>query len=430
MGGKRFVVARGAARLLAAATRLAGVGEGTTLSGRVALAMDPTILERAGERIASILITGTNGKSTTTAIARGLARGAVVSNEGANLPFGVAGAIARGPLGAGVGVFEVDEAWVPRVARALRPRVLVWLNLSRDQLDRALEVRRLAERIAETAASCDVVVANAADPIVVLGALAFRRQVWVRPAGTWVEDAHACPRCASPLEFRASGWSCGGCGLAAPEASWWIDDQGRAHGPEGVFALEGAPPGSFNRFNALCAAIAVAELERTPVGGVLSRLGRGRAAPEGRFATWRVVGLPGIPRVTTLLAKNPAGVDALIELVEAGPNLLVAQLNAEVADGRDPSWIWDAPFERLSPRRIVVAGRRAADLALRLEVAGHEVVLRPDLEDALRTAAAEGPEFTYLGNYTAFWEAIRLLRRLGSIRDATPRVAAVREPGV
>lgn len=399
-------------------SRLSGLGAGGAISGRLALAIDPTILERAGRELRSIVVTGTNGKSTTTALAVAMASGAVVTNRGANMSFGVAGALARARRGATTGVFEVDEAFVPSVSDALRPSVLVWLNLTRDQLDRALEVRRLSERIAEAANSVELVVANSIDPIVVLGALRFRRQIWIRPTSTWVDDAHACPRCGGHLSFEPSRWRCEGCGLASPAPDWWIGDDGNAHGPEGVLDLSEAPPGSFNRFNALAAAIGIAALERRPVREVLERLDRRRLDVEGRFEYWRVLDLPGMPRVMTLLAKNPAGFDALVELLAGWDGDVVAQLNAEVADGRDTSWIWDAPWERLAPRRVIVLGRRVEDLALRVEVAGHEPRRVSSLREALLAADGSKP-IAFVGNYTAFWEASASLRSLGALRDTT-----------
>ncbi len=411
-------LASAVAQGVALGARLSGRGAGTALSGRAALAIEPHILEQAGRRLTTLLVTGTNGKSTTTALAAALASEPTVSNRGANLPFGIAGALARGDPHARLGVFEVDEAYVPAVAAALKPAVLVWLNLSRDQLDRALEVRRLAQRIAESAPHVDVVVANAADPVVVAGALHFRRQLWVRPRETWTRDASACPRCGEAIDVEGGSWRCGACGLAEPPASWWIGDDGEAHGPEGRVSLRGAPPGSFNAFNALCAGVAVATVEGRSVSSVLARLEGARLDLEGRFSTWRLTRLRGAPRVSTVLAKNPAGVDALVELLEAWRGGMVAVLNDRVADGRDPSWIWDAPWERLQPRSIVVGGTRAADLALRLEVAGHEPVDARSIGEAVELASAHGPVIV-VANYTAFWDVQRSLARLGAVIDRT-----------
>jgi len=418
----RRALAGAAAGLVASASRSLGRGQGTALSGRVALAIDHDLLTTSSSVLASLVVTGTNGKSTTTALAAAMAGRDVVTNRGANLPFGVAGALARAARGARWGVFEVDEAWVPTVVSSLRPRVLVWLNLSRDQLDRSLEVRRLAERLEEAARAVDVVVANADDPLVVAGAQRARRVVWVRPWRGWREDAHACPRCGQAIHFERERWWCVGCGLASPEAPWRIGEDGEAYGPEGRVDLKAAPPGSFNRFNALCAAIGVAELQGLDVAAVLGRLRGGAGSLDGRFATWRVPGLPGAPSVVTLLAKNPAGFDALVELLERTTWPLVAQLNARIADGTDTSWIWDAPWERLSSRDVIATGERATDLAVRLEVAGHRPHLVPDAQQAILHATnLGGGRGVFLGNYTAFWDTVAWLRRLGAVRDRSAR---------
>lgn len=119
-------------------SRRLGLGAGSTVGGRAILAVDPVALRRLGRGRRSALVSGTNGKTTTTSLlAAALATvGPVVTNlQGANLPFGIAAALAEGASTSDA-VLEVDEAWLARVAAALDPEVVVLLNLSRDQLDR------------------------------------------------------------------------------------------------------------------------------------------------------------------------------------------------------------------------------------------------------------------------------------------------------
>ena len=113
-------------------------------------------------------------------------------------------------------------------------------------------------------------------------------------------------------------------------------------------------------------------------------------------------------RVRLLLAKNPAGWQETLQLLEPERQLVLA-LNARTEDGTDPSWIWDVPFEQLGGRAVVCAGERAADIAVRCEYAGLAVTVEPDLADAVRRCEP-GP-VDLIGNYSAFREARRLGRR-------------------
>jgi UDP-N-acetylmuramyl tripeptide synthase len=108
----------------------------------------------------------------------------------------------------------------------------------------------------------------------------------------------------------------------------------------------------------------------------------------------------------------------MLALVAWREEAVVLGLNAEIADGRDTSWIWDVDFERVAPVSVVVTGRRYLDLARRLEVAGVEVACASDQAGALEMATARSSRVTYLGNYTAFREMVALLPRAGALETA------------
>src|SRR5450755_4681982 len=218
-GGTRFAVARGLGSAAAALSRLTGSGGGTTIGGRVMLAVDPFALRRAAAGRRLILVSGTNGKSTTrtllTAALR--TRGAVVSNEGgANMPAGLTAALAADP-NAGVGVLEVDEPYLPAVITATRPAAVVLLNISRDQLDRYAEVRRLAGgwREALGRPSAPHVIANADDPLIAWAAGTARSVTWVSVGLRWRADATVCPACGGLIHFGLADWRCD-CGWRRP----------------------------------------------------------------------------------------------------------------------------------------------------------------------------------------------------------------------
>lgn len=412
----RQLAARGVATLARGATRLVPGAKGETLPGRLALRVDPSLIAERGRGLRSLLVTGTNGKTTTTAIARLLAGEPSVANHGSNLPWGIASSLLAHRRPARLGIFEVDEAFVPEVAAALRPRVLVVLNLSRDQLDRALEVRRLAARIGEAAESVPTIVANASDPLVVALAEGFDEVRFVRGEREWLGDAAACPRCQGALA-TGTRWRCARCGLAEPEEATEVASDGTVRrGGEVVGRLDLGLPGAFNLLNGLAAAVGVEVLTGRPLGDVLAGA-RPLRGVEGRYGAWLVATPEGRVELRTLLAKNPAGWDRMLALVAWRDEAVVLGLNAEIADGRDTSWIWDVDFERVAPAGVVVTGRRYLDLARRLEVAGIEVACAGDQADALEMAAARSPRVTYLGNYTAFREMVALLPRAGAIES-------------
>jgi CobQ-like glutamine amidotransferase family enzyme/UDP-N-acetylmuramyl tripeptide synthase len=385
-------------------------GSGSVVGGRVGLAMEPDLLRRMGRGRTAALVTGTNGKTTTTrllAAALG-GTGRVATNAvGSNLPAGLAAALAAAP--GRPAVLEVDEGYLGPVTEMLAPQVVVLLNLSRDQLDRVSEVRMVASRFRHALDRFDgTVVANADDPLVVWAAGTAPHVRWVGAGQLWRSDAVGCPACDGPVLFDPSGtgWA-SGCGLRRPAPALWLEGT-EVVGADGwrrplVLSL----PGRFNRANAVMA-LAAAELVGVEPAAALSAM-EGVGDVEGRFA---VASCGGV-QARLMLAKNPAGWTELLELLDGGDEAVVVGINARVADGRDPSWLWDVAFERLARRRVVATGERARDLAVRLRYAGVAHVVVPDQLDAL--GASGDPRVQYVGNYTAFQDLRRRLARLPAI---------------
>ena len=398
-----------ALRALDATARLSRAlraGGGSMIGGRVALAIDPGLLEtlRAGRTVA--LVSGTNGKTTTTRLLAEALReiGPVATSAaGANMPAGLATALAEAPA-APLAALEVDEGYLGRVAELLAPRVVVLLNLSRDQLDRVSEVRMVAARWRGALAGTDAtVVANADDPLVVWAASAARSTRFVAVGGVWHEDAYHCPVCDQRIEFAGeAGWSCP-CGFARPPLDARLDAEQLRLADGEVHRLELALPGRFNQANAALAALAARELG-VELGAALRAIGRVDAV-AGRFALAAHAGAA----IRLLLAKNPAGWAELLELLHSGNAPVVVAINARDADGHDPSWLWDLPFERLAGRLVLASGERCLDLAVRLRHAGVAHVIEPDARAALARAGAAHVDF--VGNYTAFQD---LRARLGA----------------
>ena len=378
------------------------------ISGRLIQAIAPDALTQRLEGRPIAVVSGTNGKSTTTALLAAAARtgGPVATNDkGANMPAGIVTALGHTSHGS-TAVLEVDEGYVPSLLSAAEVDVLVLLNLSRDQLDRVAEVRNTAERWRQAIAvsPATVVVANADDPAVVFSARESRHVVWVAAGSNWRVDATSCPNCGARIRFADDDWHCTQCDLARPEVQWSISAAG------GLVVAGGDPldvrvdlglPGRHNQTNAVMALAAAGALG-IPIRVALDAMSSIRAI-EGRYDY--VWGAGSTARL--YLSKNPAGWIEIIDLLMRSTRRLLIVINAEIADGKDTSWLWDVPFERLQGRQAIASGRRCHDLAVRLLYADIDVVTEPDLDRALARARAEDRDV--VANYTAFRDVRRAL---------------------
>jgi UDP-N-acetylmuramyl tripeptide synthase len=438
-----------AARVAARLSRLAGAGGGTTIPGKLLWKLDPGAIDRLAARLpqGSVLVSATNGKTTTAAMAAEILapRLALAHNaSGANLVSGVASALLAAP-DAELALLEADEAALPEIARRVRPRAVCVGNLFRDQLDRYGELELVAERWRGAIGGLDaVVVANADDPQV--GELARGRPDALRfglddprharPSLQHAADSKYCIRCGTPYAYAAAyvghlgDYRCPRCGHARPP----LDVAGRnleLHGleraafdlvtPQGTRRVTLALPGLYNVYNALAAASLALALD-VPLDDVVAGLERFSAA-FGRFERIEIDGR----KLVLLLIKNPAGANEAIRTVVDGgaPKVAFVALNDAIADGRDVSWIWDVDFEPLldAVGTLVVGGERAEELALRFVYAGVprerlEVVPR-SLETALDRAVEltePGAELVCLPTYTAMLQLRRLIAARGLVK--------------
>jgi UDP-N-acetylmuramyl tripeptide synthase len=446
----KVVLARTAGRL----SRRSGRGGGTTLPGRFLLRVAPDAIERLGSRLTegTTVISATNGKTTTAGmIASALheaGRSPVHNRAGSNMSWGVATALLE-QTGA-EGLFEVDEAWLPRMAEALDPELIVLSNLFRDQLDRYGELDRLADEWAEMVSTrSSGLVLNADDPLV--ADLGRDERLERRPGVTYfgIEDAsqalpglqHAhdakhCRRCGAPYAYERAfvghlgHYSCPNCDADRPTpdiAATRIELDGMrgsrvevATG-EGTLHLNLPLPGLYNVYNALAALSAALRMGVEPATAIAG-LERAEAA-FGRVETVDVAGKPA----SILLIKNPAGANEVIRTLRLeheqygdgeGVHLWIA-LNDRIADGRDVSWVWDADFELLAGAvaRVTCSGTRAPEMAVRLKYAGVDparIEVREDISESLDEAIAAAPERLFaLPTYTALLELRTLLSERG-----------------
>lgn len=394
---------------IAAVSRLTGRGGGAVIGGRIALAFDKGALGKLTDGRSLFLVSGTNGKTTTTALlaaALGTA-GPVVSNiTGANLKTGLVSALAK-DLESSVAVLEVDEAALVQVLAETTATVVVLLNLSRDQLDRYGEVRLAAQKWRTSlGARPEVhVVANCDDPLVAWAAQAAGTVTWVSTGQRWRIDATSCPNCGGRITWAGEHWSCS-CGLTRPEpdiGGGGTDGDGdRVEVGGRSFPVLLQLPGRCNASNAAMAVAAARVAGVDPEDALAAMVGIANVA--GRY---REVNL-GPASARLLLAKNPAGWNEILDFLAAPPAGVVVAVNARGPDGYDTSWLWDVDFERLEGRPVVAAGERALDVAVRLRYAGvaHEVC--PDPLAAARQLPPGKVEL--VANYTAFQTVLGAVR--------------------
>ena len=441
------------ARSVGRAARAAGHG-GTSLPGKLLLRMDSGAITRlvGGLREGSVLVSATNGKTTTAALAASVFDAAGIATvhnvAGANMAGGVASALLDRDARARLGLFEVDEFWLDEVAAAVGPRAILLGNLFRDQLDRYGELETIAGRWAALiAARPTQLVLNADDPLIAdLGreqadALYFGIEdpAAARTGGlAHASDSKRCRNCGAAYVYahvyiaHLGDYACPDCGRRRPQpsvsaGSVALDGLRGAsfelRTPLGTAAVRIALPGLYNVYNALGAAALASALDIAP-----ATIAAGLAATPPVFGRGERVALDG-RELVILLIKNPAGANEVLRMLGAqdGAHDVLGILNDRVADGRDVSWIWDADFETLAARvrHATCAGTRAAELALRLKYAGvpgERITVTPDLEAALAGALTQSTGELYaLPTYTAMLALRELLTRRGAAPSSWAR---------
>lgn len=402
----RFAVSVGGAA--GAMSRLASRGDGSVIGGVIGLRLEPGLLSLLARGRDVVLVTGTNGKTTTTrlisAALDALGRPVASNAFGANMEAGLAAALGRAPE-ASTAVLEVDEKYVPTVLEATGARVLALLNLSRDQMDRAAEIWLLARRWREAiAAATDCrVVANADDPLVAWAAGRAERVTWVAAGQQWREDSWCCPECGSHLRRTGDDWRCGECSLARPPVRWALDGLDVIDPTGRPRPLELALPGRANRANAVVA-LAVAEAFGVDFAHALHGL-RDVTSVAGRYAQVRC----GDVAVRLLLAKNPAGWLEAFDVLAPTPTPVLLVVNAQGPDGRDTSWLWDVDYRVLAGRPVYAAGERVLDLAVRLEADDVPFDIVGGVDEAVRRV--RHGTMDVIANYTAFQQLRGVLAR-------------------
>lgn len=445
-------------KMLIGATRLLKQG-GTTLPGRAALKISPQLTSYlAGQLPAgTIVITGTNGKTTTAALLAAVFKQdgwRCVHNEaGSNLDWGIASTLIeastwKAELPAEIAVLEIDEGAFPAMSVSLQPRAAVVTNIFRDQLDRfggVEQVQSAIQRGVQALPPEALVFLNADDPLVAAidggSRETFYYGLELPPSAiSGLSPAEkpevACPRCRRELLYtriyfaHLGRYRCPSCGFHRPEPIFKLR-QLEISSEEGTaikMSLRGSPlratlplPGIYNLYNALAAAAAASAFG---LSGAAVQEALGNAAPpSGRMERRRIASR----ELLIALIKNPAGANQVLQTLlqekqERQIHLLIA-INDHPADGTDISWLWETDFEQLAAARaqigsITISGTRAPETARRLEEAGlspDRMTVEPALPRALRQAllsTAPGEKLIVLPNYTAMRQLQRNLDRI------------------
>ena len=436
------------AKLAGIASRIAGRGGGTSLPGKIAHRLRPSITAELARQLPAgiVLVSATNGKTTTSGLISSCLKEhgfKVASNSaGANLISGITTALLNQAKTADIGVFEVDEAVLPAAVKQLKPRAVVLLNLFRDQLDRYGELEKIIYSWQQALAELldtTILVANADDPLIVSCVMQARHKalffgVEDTPAKKSeppsLNDAQACRNCGHKINYEyyflghLGKWNCPNCDLSRPQLDasiTHIEAKGQIGielkvqlANSGQLDLNMNLLGTHNAYNALAAATAASALDIKSENIVLGLSKAGRIF--GRFEEIQI----GSKTIYLILAKNPVSANENIHALNlhtSGQLHLMAVLNDRIADGRDVSWIWDVDYELLLPRlqHLTLAGDRPHDLALRFiyaRLTDEKIHIQPDLETALDSALEMAPEnLAIFVTYTALLDMQKLLAK-------------------
>ena len=347
---------------------------GETIAGRVLLALYPKAIAELAKGKRIICVSGTNGKtSTTKALVTIISKlGSVATSpSGSNLERGVAAALMSK---SDFAVLEVDELHLSRIIEEAKPKVVLLLNLTRDQLHRMHEVKRVADRWATSAAAAPetLFVGDIDDPFVALALNGAEQAEKISFGGRKHQDGAVCPSCGKYLKWTRNDYKCA-CGLTNSN-------------PDQSFE-----PGSAAYKNATLANVVGKFLGAKPIAIDEKSLERSvDKVYKGVNANIR-------------LTKNPASWSEALNSVTGDSALLI--VNSREVDGIDTSWLWDISFASLAGKHVVVCGERALDIAYRLHVEGIEAEITTTFSDAI-AKFSQGTSVHVLAAYTAFHELV------------------------
>ncbi|MGT2771433.1 lipid II isoglutaminyl synthase subunit MurT [Streptococcus marimammalium] len=415
------------------------LGRGSTLPGKLALYFDKDILKTLVSDYEVIVVTGTNGKTVTTALTVGILKetfGEVITNtSGANMITGITSTFLsakKSKSGKKIAVLEIDEASLSKVTDYLTPSLFVFTNIFRDQMDRYGEIYTTYQMILDGTKKAPkaTIIANGDSPL-------FSSKKIVNPIKYYgfETDKHEprlahyntegilCPRCQHILKFKLNTYAnlgdyiCENCAFSRPKLDYALTELTRITNTYSEFVIDDQRyknnvGGLYNIYNAL-AAVSVAKFLEIPAEKIKQGFEKSKAV-FGRQETFKI----GNTSCTLVLIKNPVGASQALEMIKLAPYpfTLSVLLNANYADGIDTSWIWDANFEtiiEMSIPKIYAGGIRYSEIARRLRVTGfpeNKITSVPSLEELITNLENQETKHAYiLATYTAMLEFRELL---------------------
>ena len=387
------------AKALGWLSRALGRGNGIVIAGHFINKFAPNAVKKISANMRTVLISGTNGKSTTAKLiaeALGTKYSIAHNHTGANLFSGVAAALGANP-NAEVAVLEVDELVLPWAIEQTNPELIVLLNLGRDQLDRLSEVRMIAQKWQRAIGKSQKVLASADDPFVVFAAANAGTVTYFSAQNAGHIDAATCPKCGALLNWSNGGfeYSCE-CGFAKPKSDWSLIENQLVSSKDSQkkLSIRSSIPGAAALQNSARALI-VADKYGIDLGIANEAISKVRAV-DGRFAVKNI----GKTKFRLLLSKNPASWRETLATSAQGPREVLLVVNANTQDGKDTSWLWDVDFKKLAGRQVLVTGDRRVDVSARLTVDGisHQIV-----DNEYEASKVFGPiDADLIASYTAF----------------------------
>lgn len=419
---------------------------GSSYPGKIALTLDPNILDYLAKDYEVIVVTGTNGKTLTTALIVKILQqefdDVLTNPTGANMVQGIVSTFlsAHGKKGhKKFAVLEIDEASLSKVTRYIKPKLFVFTNIFRDQMDRYGEIYTTYQMILDGAAQAPeaTILANGDSPIfnskdtpnprIYYG---FNHQADHEQFAHPNTDGVLCPHCQHILHYKMITYAnlgkyyCPNCDFKRPELAYQLTQLGEMTNVSSVFTVDEESykievGGLYNIYNALTAAAVGQHYGVSP-----EKIRLGLSYDEKVFGRQEVITI-GSKKCTLVLVKNPVGLNQVIDTITLSPNdfSLVCLLNANYADGIDVSWIWDGSYEHLTKRaipQVLTGGDRREDMTFRLQVAGlaeetiHECA---NLDDVIAQIPQLPTEEVYiLATYTAVLQLRQKLTEKGILK--------------
>ena len=419
---------------------------GSSYPGKIALELDPKILDHLAKDYEVIVVTGTNGKTLTTALIVKILQqkfdNVLTNPTGANMVQGIVSTFLSAKTKKGqkkFAVLEIDEASLAKVTTYIKPKLFVFTNIFRDQMDRYGEIYTTYQMILDGAAHAPeaLILANGDSPI-------FNSKATPNPRIYYGFDhlpdeeqmAHPntdgvlCPQCQHILHYQMITYAnlgkyyCPHCDFKRPELDYRLTHLGEMTNVSSEFTIgtddyKIEVGGLYNVYNALTAA-AVGE----HYGLTADQIRHGLGYDEKIFGRQEVIQI-GDKKCTLVLVKNPVGLNQVIDTMNLSPEdfSLVCLLNANYADGIDISWIWDGTYENLTKREIpqvLTGGDRRQDMTFRLQVAGipdEKITELDSLNQVIQKIAELPTENVYiLATYTAVLQLRQKLTEQGILK--------------